>query len=145
MTVQETPAPVLASAYQKSVAEYWNREKNPVNLRLGEVDGFYHHHYGIGDVDWTVLDGPEETRDERITAELHHNGQRVNRKRVARVMRRYRIQGLRLRRRVQTTIADPAATRLKSVKNWPRRLLIELVTGNLSPDCSRTVAQKNSL
>lgn len=36
---------------------------------------------------------------------------RVNRKKVARVMRAYRIQGLRLRRRVQTTIADPAATK----------------------------------
>jgi transposase InsO family protein len=47
----------------------------------------------------------------RITAELHDGGQRVNRKKVARVMRRYRIQGLRLRRRVQTTIADPAATK----------------------------------
>jgi len=47
----------------------------------------------------------------RITAELRDNGQRVNRKRVARVMRRYRIEGLRLRRRVQTTIADPAATK----------------------------------
>ena len=47
----------------------------------------------------------------RITAELHDDGMRVNRKKVARVMRRYRIQGLRLRRRVQTTIADPAATK----------------------------------
>jgi transposase InsO family protein len=47
----------------------------------------------------------------RITAELHDDGMRVNRKKVARVMRRYRIQGLRLRRRVQTTIADPAAVK----------------------------------
>ena len=47
----------------------------------------------------------------RITTELHDSGQRVNRKKVARVMRRYRIQGLRLRRRVQTTIADGAATK----------------------------------
>lgn len=44
----------------------------------------------------------------RVTAELHDRHQ-VNHKKVARVMRRYRIQGLRLRRRVQTTIADPAA------------------------------------
>lgn len=72
MTAQTTATPVLASAYQRSVADYWNREKNPVNLRLGEVDGFYHHHYGIGDVNWSVLEGPEETRDERIVAELHH-------------------------------------------------------------------------
>jgi transposase InsO family protein len=47
----------------------------------------------------------------RITAELHGNGQPVNHKRVARVMRRFGVQGLRLRRRVQTTIADPAASK----------------------------------
>ncbi|MEU4998169.1 geranyl diphosphate 2-C-methyltransferase [Streptomyces sp. NPDC021622] len=63
-------APAI-SPYQESVADYWNREKNPVNLRLGEVDGFFHHHYGIGDVDWSVLQGPQGTRDERIIAELH--------------------------------------------------------------------------
>jgi transposase InsO family protein len=47
----------------------------------------------------------------RVTAELHDDGVVVNHKKVARVMRRYRIQGLRLRRRVQTTIADPAAVK----------------------------------
>ncbi|WP_328316021.1 geranyl diphosphate 2-C-methyltransferase [Streptomyces sp. NBC_00388] len=71
MTVQDTVAHPLRSLYQKSVANYWNREENPVNLRLGEVDGIYHHHYGIGEADWSVLDGPEETRQERLTAELH--------------------------------------------------------------------------
>ncbi|MGW7054237.1 geranyl diphosphate 2-C-methyltransferase [Streptomyces sp. NPDC054887] len=71
MTVQQTAPHPLRSLYQKSVANYWNQEKNPVNLRLGEVDGIYHHHYGIGDVNWSVLDGPEETRQQRLTAELH--------------------------------------------------------------------------
>jgi len=47
----------------------------------------------------------------RITAELHDHGLAVNHKKVARVMRRHRIQGLRLRRRVQTTIADPFAVK----------------------------------
>jgi transposase InsO family protein len=47
----------------------------------------------------------------RITAELQDDGLAVNHKRVARVMRRFRVQGLRLRRRVQTTIADPAAVK----------------------------------
>ncbi|TDB82307.1 methyltransferase domain-containing protein [Actinomadura sp. KC216] len=64
-------AAVLNSLYQHSVADYWNAEKNPVNLRLGEVDGIYHHHYGIGPADWTVLDGPPETREKRTIAELH--------------------------------------------------------------------------
>ncbi|MFC4049118.1 geranyl diphosphate 2-C-methyltransferase [Actinomadura syzygii] len=66
-----TGSQVLSSLYQHSVADYWNAERNPVNLRLGEVDGIYHHHYGIGVVDWTVLDGPAETREERTIAELH--------------------------------------------------------------------------
>ncbi|MFI6299788.1 geranyl diphosphate 2-C-methyltransferase [Nonomuraea sp. NPDC050790] len=62
---------VITSPYQHSVADYWNREKNAVNLRLGEVSGTYHHHYGIGAVDWSVLDEPEETREERMIAEMH--------------------------------------------------------------------------
>jgi transposase InsO family protein len=47
----------------------------------------------------------------RITAELHDEGLPVNHKKVARVMRRHHIRGLRLRRRVQTTIPDPAAAK----------------------------------
>jgi transposase InsO family protein len=47
----------------------------------------------------------------RITAELHDAGQQVNHKRVARVMRRSGVQGLRLRRRCRTTVADPAAAK----------------------------------
>ncbi|MFE6451760.1 geranyl diphosphate 2-C-methyltransferase [Nocardiopsis dassonvillei] len=62
---------VLRTAYQESVAAYWNAEKDPVNIRLGEVDGLYHHHYGVGDYDPSVLEGPEETRDERIIQEMH--------------------------------------------------------------------------
>ncbi len=47
----------------------------------------------------------------RVTAELRDDGLHVNRKRVARVMRRFGVQGLRLRRRVRTTITDPAAAK----------------------------------
>lgn len=65
-------SPVTRSDYERAVAAYWNTNQNdPVNLRLGEVDGLYHHHYGIGDYDPSVLDGPTETRQERITKELH--------------------------------------------------------------------------
>jgi geranyl diphosphate 2-C-methyltransferase len=63
--------PVLRSAYQHSVAAYWNNEKDPVNIRLGELDGLYHHHFGIGDYDLAVLDGPAGTRDDAIIAEMH--------------------------------------------------------------------------
>lgn len=44
----------------------------------------------------------------RITAELRGAGEQVNHKRVARVMREHRITGLRLRRRVATTVSDQA-------------------------------------
>jgi transposase-like protein len=47
----------------------------------------------------------------RIIAELHDDGLAGNHKKVARVMRRHRIAGLRLRWRVQTAIADPAASK----------------------------------
>ncbi|MFQ6328561.1 geranyl diphosphate 2-C-methyltransferase [Nocardia sp. CWNU-33] len=64
---------VLRTHYQKSVAEYWNNNPNDdrVNVKLGEVDGLFHHHYGIGDPDLSVLTGPEDTREERIVKELH--------------------------------------------------------------------------
>jgi geranyl diphosphate 2-C-methyltransferase len=59
---------VLRTAYQESVAAYWNTNRHdPANLRLGDVDGLYHHHYGIGEPDPSVVDGP----DERIIEELH--------------------------------------------------------------------------
>ena len=66
--IQDSP---VVSPYQRSVASYWNAERNPVNLLLGEVDGTYHHHYGIGDADWSVLEGPESTRHDRTIKELH--------------------------------------------------------------------------
>jgi transposase InsO family protein len=51
----------------------------------------------------------------RITAELNDGvppGARVNHKRVARVMRAHAIAGLRLRRKVRTTVSEPADQRV---------------------------------
>ncbi|MFX0574785.1 geranyl diphosphate 2-C-methyltransferase [Nocardia nepalensis] len=64
---------VLRTNYQKAVAEYWNNNPNDdrVNTRLGEVDGLFHHHYGIGEPDQAALSGPEDSREERIVEELH--------------------------------------------------------------------------
>lgn len=65
--------PVLRTDYQKSVAAYWNDNPNDdrVNVRLGDVDGLYHHHYGVGEPDLSVLEVPEDTREQRIVEELH--------------------------------------------------------------------------
>ncbi len=43
-----------------------------MNLRLGDVDGLYHHHYGVGDVDRAALGDPEDAAyEKRLVAELH--------------------------------------------------------------------------
>ncbi|MQY11752.1 Geranyl diphosphate 2-C-methyltransferase [Streptomyces sp. RB5] len=64
------PAP--ASPYQGDIARYWDHEARPVNLRLGDVDGLYHHHYGIGDVDHAALgDSGDSAYEKRLIAELH--------------------------------------------------------------------------
>jgi transposase InsO family protein len=47
----------------------------------------------------------------RITAELRDtHGMEINEKRVARVMRKFRIAGVRLRKRVRTTVPEPSQT-----------------------------------
>ena len=56
----------------------------------------------------------------RITAELNDGAPpetRVNHKRVARVMRQAQIAGLRLRRRVRTTVPEPADQRVPDLIN----------------------------
>lgn len=63
---------VLHTDFQRAVAAYWDtHQQDPVNLRLGEVDGLYHHHYGIGPSDPAVLRAPAAEREQRITEELH--------------------------------------------------------------------------
>ncbi|MET9350784.1 geranyl diphosphate 2-C-methyltransferase [Streptomyces termitum] len=64
--------PGPATPYQGDIARYWNAEARPVNLRLGDVDGLYHHHYGIGAVDHAALGGPEDSEyEKKLVAELH--------------------------------------------------------------------------
>ncbi|MEV6289412.1 IS3 family transposase [Streptomyces sp. NPDC051896] len=48
----------------------------------------------------------------RVIAELREKGLRVNEKRIARVMRTFSITGIRLRRRVRTTVPDPTASQV---------------------------------
>jgi transposase InsO family protein len=46
----------------------------------------------------------------RVTAELREAGVLVNEKKVARVMRKFQIAGIRLRRKVRTTVPEPSNT-----------------------------------
>ncbi|GAA3161685.1 MULTISPECIES: geranyl diphosphate 2-C-methyltransferase [Streptomyces] len=64
--------PGAASPYQGDIARYWDQEARPVNLRLGDVDGLYHHHYGIGAVDHDSLGDPADSAyEKKLIAELH--------------------------------------------------------------------------
>ncbi|MFE2283922.1 geranyl diphosphate 2-C-methyltransferase [Streptomyces sp. NPDC059443] len=64
------PSPV--TPYQGDIARYWDHEARPVNLRLGDVDGLYHHHYGIGDVDHAALgDTADANYEKKLITELH--------------------------------------------------------------------------
>ncbi|MFB7026245.1 MULTISPECIES: geranyl diphosphate 2-C-methyltransferase [unclassified Streptomyces] len=69
-TAAFVPGP--ATPYQGDIARYWNAEARPVNLRLGDVDGLYHHHYGVGAVDHAALGDPEDAAyEKKLVAELH--------------------------------------------------------------------------
>ncbi|MFP5376210.1 MAG: geranyl diphosphate 2-C-methyltransferase [Acidimicrobiia bacterium] len=71
MTDQRS-APVTTTDYQRDVANYWDTHvDDPVNLELGKVDHIYHHHYGLGDPDRSVLEAPDDVRDDLVIRELH--------------------------------------------------------------------------
>ncbi|MFF2147093.1 geranyl diphosphate 2-C-methyltransferase [Kitasatospora sp. NPDC058190] len=67
-----TAIPGPATPYQGDIARYWDHEARPVNLRLGDVDGLYHHHYGIGAIDLAAIgDAADSEREKKVIAELH--------------------------------------------------------------------------
>ncbi|MFI9202340.1 geranyl diphosphate 2-C-methyltransferase [Streptomyces sp. NPDC053048] len=66
---QEQSLPV---GRHRDLAAWWHaRRASHTGVALGEVGDLYHHHYGLGTYDPSVLDGPPETRDDRIVDELH--------------------------------------------------------------------------
>ncbi|MFD5465650.1 geranyl diphosphate 2-C-methyltransferase [Kitasatospora sp. NPDC127059] len=72
LTTPRSAIPGPATPYQSDIARYWNNEARPVNLRLGDVDGLYHHHYGIGEIDQAAIGDPADSeREKKVIAELH--------------------------------------------------------------------------
>jgi geranyl diphosphate 2-C-methyltransferase len=69
---QETAHPVVRTDYERRLQEDWdNKTNDPINLRLGEEDGLYHHHFAVGGFDQSVLEVPEPDREAAILAEMH--------------------------------------------------------------------------
>jgi geranyl diphosphate 2-C-methyltransferase len=67
-----TFVPAPTTPYQGDIARYWNNEARPVNLRLGDVDGLYHHHYGVGEIDRAALGDPADSAyEKKLITELH--------------------------------------------------------------------------
>lgn len=65
------PAPI-DTAYEASVAEYWNTKRDDqINLLLGAEDGLIHHHYGVGNFDHTIFRLLGDRREAAILRELH--------------------------------------------------------------------------
>ncbi|MFJ6378554.1 geranyl diphosphate 2-C-methyltransferase [Kitasatospora sp. NPDC092039] len=72
ITTPGNAIPGPATPYQGDIARYWDHEARPVNLRLGDVDGLYHHHYGIGAIDQAAIGDPADSeREKKVIAELH--------------------------------------------------------------------------
>ncbi|MFJ9770577.1 geranyl diphosphate 2-C-methyltransferase [Kitasatospora sp. NPDC101157] len=72
ITTPGSAIPGPATPYQGDIARYWDHEARPVNLRLGDVDGLYHHHYGIGEIDQEAIGDPADSeREKKVIAELH--------------------------------------------------------------------------
>ncbi|MFJ7906609.1 geranyl diphosphate 2-C-methyltransferase [Kitasatospora sp. NPDC096204] len=72
ITTPGNTIPGPATPYQGDIARYWDHEARPVNLRLGDVDGLYHHHYGIGAIDQAAIGDPADSeREKKVIAELH--------------------------------------------------------------------------
>lgn len=63
---------VIGNAYEAAVARYWDmKQSDPINLLLGEEDGIFHHHYGVGDFDHSILGLAPEVREQALLRELH--------------------------------------------------------------------------
>jgi geranyl diphosphate 2-C-methyltransferase len=63
---------LLRNDFEADAFTYYDTKRNDtLNLDLGRTDGFYHHHFAVGDFDRTILDLVGAQREERINQELH--------------------------------------------------------------------------
>ncbi|MFJ9855009.1 SAM-dependent methyltransferase [Streptomyces sp. NPDC101150] len=65
--------PITRNAFEETVRDlYHTKQNDPLNLDLGHLDGYYHHHYSVDDFDRSVLNLSGESRERVIRYELHH-------------------------------------------------------------------------
>lgn len=62
----------LRTDLDKAAFDYYdNKRDDPINLELGATDGYYHHHFAVGDFDPAVLALAGDEREQAINTELH--------------------------------------------------------------------------
>ncbi|MEV1084053.1 class I SAM-dependent methyltransferase [Streptomyces sp. NPDC050211] len=68
----DTPSPLHRNAFEREVFAYYHTKRDDaLNLDLGHVDGFYHHHFAVGDFDRSILALDGYARERAIGAEIH--------------------------------------------------------------------------
>ena len=70
MTVNES-LPQRALLESRAFNYYDNKRDDVLNLGLGSIDGFYHHHFAVGDFNRAVLELEGEAREQAVNAEMH--------------------------------------------------------------------------
>ncbi|MGK5544268.1 SAM-dependent methyltransferase [Streptomyces sp. URMC 127] len=66
------PGPHLRTPREQAAFAYYDNKRNDaLNLGLGEIDGFYHHHFAVGDFNRQVLQLTGEERERSVNAEMH--------------------------------------------------------------------------
>jgi len=71
-SIMETAPAPIKTAYEASVARYWDTKRDDeINLLPGAEDGLIHHHYGVGDFDHTILGLAGNRREAALLGELH--------------------------------------------------------------------------
>ncbi|OXM47391.1 SAM-dependent methyltransferase [Amycolatopsis alba] len=70
MTIEHSST--VRTDLEKAAFDYYdNKRDDRINLDLGSTDGYYHHHFAVGDFDRTVLALDGDAREEAINVELH--------------------------------------------------------------------------
>ncbi|MFJ8677609.1 SAM-dependent methyltransferase [Streptomyces sp. NPDC093589] len=71
MTVHHDSS-LLRNAFETDAFAYYDTKRHDaLNLDLGHSDGFYHHHFAVGDFDRSILNLTGTQRQEAINRELH--------------------------------------------------------------------------
>ncbi|MGX1773732.1 SAM-dependent methyltransferase [Nocardia brasiliensis] len=63
---------LLRNEFERDAFTYYDtKRQDALNLDLGHADGFYHHHFAVGDFDRSILGRAGAGREKSIDAELH--------------------------------------------------------------------------